>query len=225
MSTQIHTQDAIRTLTNAFAPMNCLIMAARKGCFSFTLVNEHGIARHSERLYPDQYSSAEPLQAVIERTRQALVAWNARKAETPKALPEKQGFLLVFHELPGKTLLILMKKGSAISVTVRHPLDDLDSIVFAFQLARMHQPANTANDAPPVPPQSFGNQDQGRYSALMSMAHAIASRVMANPRRYLASTVFWVQPSSSGPSSTLGWPPADLPCGPVAPAFSGLRFT
>jgi hypothetical protein len=56
MSTQIHTQDAIRTLTNAFAPMNCLIMAARK------------------RLYPDQYSSAEPLQAVIERTRQALVA-------------------------------------------------------------------------------------------------------------------------------------------------------
>ena len=64
MSTQIHTQDAIRTLTNAFAPMNCLIMAARKGCFSFTLVNEHGIARHSERLYPDQYSSAEPLQAV-----------------------------------------------------------------------------------------------------------------------------------------------------------------
>ncbi|MCF5306097.1 hypothetical protein, partial [Pseudomonas sp. NBRC 111137] len=55
-------------------PMNCLIMAARKGCFSFTLVNEHGIARHSERLYPDQYSSAEPLQAVIDRTRQALTA-------------------------------------------------------------------------------------------------------------------------------------------------------
>ena len=48
MSTQIQTQDAIRTLTNAFAPMNCLIMAARKGCFSFTVVNEHGIARHSE---------------------------------------------------------------------------------------------------------------------------------------------------------------------------------
>ena len=47
MSTQIHTQDAIRTLTNAFAPMNCLIMAARKGCFSFTLVNEHGIARQA----------------------------------------------------------------------------------------------------------------------------------------------------------------------------------
>ncbi|CAM3195638.1 hypothetical protein V2K62_06405 [Pseudomonas alliivorans] len=68
------TQHAIHTLTNAFAPMNCLIMAARKGCFSFTIVNEHGIARHSERLYPDQYASAEPLQAVIERTRQALTA-------------------------------------------------------------------------------------------------------------------------------------------------------
>ncbi|ERO64557.1 MULTISPECIES: hypothetical protein [Pseudomonas] len=74
MSTQIQTQNAIRTLTNAFAPLNCLIMATRKNGFSFTLVNEHGIARHSERLYPDQYSSAEPLQAVIERTRQALVA-------------------------------------------------------------------------------------------------------------------------------------------------------
>ncbi|AZC27977.1 MULTISPECIES: hypothetical protein [Pseudomonas] len=74
MSIQIQTQDAIRTLTHAFAPLNCLIMATRKGGFSFTLVNEHGIARHSERLYPDQYSSAEPLQAVIERTRQALVA-------------------------------------------------------------------------------------------------------------------------------------------------------
>jgi hypothetical protein len=51
-----------------------LILASRKGGFSFTLVNEHGIARHSERLYPEQYSEAEPLQAVIERTRQALVA-------------------------------------------------------------------------------------------------------------------------------------------------------
>ena len=74
MSSQIQTQNAIRTLTNAFAPLNCLIMATRKNGFSFTLVNEHGIARHSERLYPDQYSSAEPLQAAIERTRQALVA-------------------------------------------------------------------------------------------------------------------------------------------------------
>ena len=74
MTTHIQTQDAIRTLTHAFAPMDCLIMAARKGSFSFTIVNEHGIARHSERLYPDEYSSAEPLQAVIERTRQALTA-------------------------------------------------------------------------------------------------------------------------------------------------------
>ncbi|WNW11412.1 hypothetical protein RRX38_09700 [Pseudomonas sp. DTU_2021_1001937_2_SI_NGA_ILE_001] len=75
MTTQnIHTQEAIRTLTHAFAPMHCLIHAARKGSFSFTLVNEHGIARHSERLYPEQYASPAPLQAVIDRTRQALVA-------------------------------------------------------------------------------------------------------------------------------------------------------
>ncbi|GAB7533042.1 hypothetical protein PS3A_54580 [Pseudomonas sp. 3A(2025)] len=69
-----HTQKAISALTNAFAPMHCLILAARKGSFSFTLVNEHGIARHSERLYPEQYASGAPLQAVIERTRQALAA-------------------------------------------------------------------------------------------------------------------------------------------------------
>ncbi|MEG1960557.1 MAG: hypothetical protein RR222_11790 [Pseudomonas sp.] len=74
MTNSIHTQAAIRTLSQAFAPLNCLIMASRKGGFSFTLVNEHGIARHSERLYPEQYSQSAPLQAVIERTRQALVA-------------------------------------------------------------------------------------------------------------------------------------------------------
>ncbi|MBH3430705.1 hypothetical protein [Pseudomonas alkylphenolica] len=74
MTHSIHTQAAISTLSQAFAPLNCLILASRNGGFSFTLVNEHGIARHSERLYPEQYSQAEPLQAVIERTRQALVA-------------------------------------------------------------------------------------------------------------------------------------------------------
>jgi len=94
MSTQIQTQDAIRTLTNAFAPMNCLIMAARKGCFSFTVVNEHGIARHSERLYPDQYSSAEPLQAIIDRTRQALIAWEPKRLQKQKPRTKMRGFLL-----------------------------------------------------------------------------------------------------------------------------------
>jgi hypothetical protein len=74
MTHTFHTQDAIRTLTNAFAPLDCLIVAARNGCFSFTLVDEHGIARRSERLYPEQYASAAPLQAIIDRTRQALVA-------------------------------------------------------------------------------------------------------------------------------------------------------
>ncbi|NBA97780.1 hypothetical protein [Pseudomonas sp. R5(2019)] len=74
MNTQLPTRDAIRTLENAFAPLNCLILAARNGSFSFTLVNEHGIARHSQRLYPEHYASEAPLQAVIDRTRQALVA-------------------------------------------------------------------------------------------------------------------------------------------------------
>lgn len=73
MSTQTQIQAAIRTLATAFAPLSCQIQAARKGCFSFTLVNEQGIARHSQRLYPGQYASA-PLQEVIERARQALAA-------------------------------------------------------------------------------------------------------------------------------------------------------
>lgn len=74
MNTHIRVQDAISTLTHAFAPLDCVILAPRKGSFSFTIVNEFGIAKHSERLYPNQYSSAEPLQAVIARTRQALTA-------------------------------------------------------------------------------------------------------------------------------------------------------
>ncbi|PWB32903.1 hypothetical protein DCO48_11940 [Pseudomonas sp. SDI] len=75
MNQSTHTQAAIRTLTQAFAPLNCLIVAAsRKGSFSFTLVDDNGIAQHSERLYPEQYTSAAPLQAVIDRTRQSLIA-------------------------------------------------------------------------------------------------------------------------------------------------------
>ncbi len=74
MTHAIHTQDAIRTLTNAFAPLDCLINATRNGSFSYTLVDKHGVARRSERVYPEQYASAGPLQAIIDRTRQALVA-------------------------------------------------------------------------------------------------------------------------------------------------------
>lgn len=69
-----HFQAAVSTLSQAFAPLNCLIFAPRKGSFSFTLVDEHGIACHTERLYPEQYKTAEPLQAVIDRTRQSLTA-------------------------------------------------------------------------------------------------------------------------------------------------------
>lgn len=74
MNQNTRTQAAIRTLSQAFAPLNCIILASRKNSFSFTLVDENGIAQHSERLYPDQYTGAAPLQAVIDRTRQALVA-------------------------------------------------------------------------------------------------------------------------------------------------------
>lgn len=74
MTQHFQAQEAIHALTHAFAPLQCLIMAPRNGSFSFTLVNEHGIARHTERLYPEQYASAAPLQAIIDRTRQHLVA-------------------------------------------------------------------------------------------------------------------------------------------------------
>ncbi|MFF7710452.1 hypothetical protein [Pseudomonas sp. NPDC007930] len=65
---------AIETLSSAFAPLKCVIFAARGESFSFSLVNEHGVVRRSERLYPDQYATPAPLQAVIDRTRQALLA-------------------------------------------------------------------------------------------------------------------------------------------------------
>ena len=74
MKKTIQIQEAIRTLKVAFAPLNCIIMAPRKDSFSFTLVNEHGIARHSERLYPQQYQNPEPLKAVIERVQSSLAA-------------------------------------------------------------------------------------------------------------------------------------------------------
>ncbi len=74
MKTTTQIQDAIHTLKSAFAPLNCIILAARKDSFSFTLVNEHGIARHSERLYPQQYQTPEPLKAVIKRVQSSLAA-------------------------------------------------------------------------------------------------------------------------------------------------------
>ena len=52
--------------------------------------------------------------------------------------------------ITGKDALDLHEKEFAIPVTVRHPLDDLYSIVYSFQLPRVHRPANPADDAPPV---------------------------------------------------------------------------
>ena len=73
MNTQQQIQDAVSTLSRAFAPFDCRILAARKGSFSFTVVNQAGIAQHSQRLYPGQYSGPH-LQQVIDRTRQVLKA-------------------------------------------------------------------------------------------------------------------------------------------------------
>ncbi|WP_263139400.1 hypothetical protein [Pseudomonas sp. RIT-PI-AD] len=75
MSIQQQAQVAMSAIAQAFSPLTCHILAeTRKGSFSFTLVNEHGIARHTERLYPDQYLASERLQTVIARARKSLVA-------------------------------------------------------------------------------------------------------------------------------------------------------
>jgi hypothetical protein len=52
--------------------------------------------------------------------------------------------------ITGKDALDLHEKEFAIPVTVRHPFDDLYSIVYSFQLTGVHRPANPAHDAPPV---------------------------------------------------------------------------
>ncbi|MFZ6049329.1 hypothetical protein ACFW0H_24805 [Pseudomonas sp. CR3202] len=65
-------QAAISTLTSAFAPFTCHITAARNGNFSFTVVNEYGVARHSERLYPEHYGDVDNLKTVIDRAQKAL---------------------------------------------------------------------------------------------------------------------------------------------------------
>jgi hypothetical protein len=67
--------------------------------------------------------------------------------------------------ITGKDALDLHEKELAVSVTVRHPLDDLYSIVYSFQLTGVHRPANPAHDAPPVTLQSFCKLDQRRYFA------------------------------------------------------------
>ena len=64
-------QNAVRTLSQAFAPLDCRIQAAHKGSFSFTLVDKAGIAQYSQRLYPGQYSNSS-LEQVIARTKQSL---------------------------------------------------------------------------------------------------------------------------------------------------------
>lgn len=60
------------------------------------------------------------------------------------------GLFFGSSQITGKDALDFHEKELAIPVTVRHPLDHLYSIVYSFQLAGMHRPANSAHNAPPV---------------------------------------------------------------------------
>ena len=71
MNTHHEIRDAINILSKAFSPFECHIVAARKSSFSFTVVNQSGIAKHTQRLYPDQYSRSN-LQQVIDKAKQAI---------------------------------------------------------------------------------------------------------------------------------------------------------
>lgn len=72
------------------------------------------------------------------------VFWKAFK------LLKGTGLFYGSSRITGKDALDLHEKEFAIPITVRHPLDDLYSIVYSFQLTRVHRPANPADDAPPV---------------------------------------------------------------------------
>ena len=75
MSIQHQAQVAMSELAGAFAPLNCLIQApGNKGSFSFTIVNQHGVVCHTQRLYPDQYIGNGRLAQIIDRTRKSLTA-------------------------------------------------------------------------------------------------------------------------------------------------------
>ena len=74
MNVNTQAETAIHTLSQAFAPLRCVIVATRNNSFSFSIVNEHGVARHTERLYSEQYAAPAPLQAVNNRARQSLAA-------------------------------------------------------------------------------------------------------------------------------------------------------
>lgn len=75
MSIQHQAQAAMSALSSAFAPLNCFIQApGNKGSFSFTIVNQHGVACHTQRLYPDQYMGNGRLEQIIDRARKSLNA-------------------------------------------------------------------------------------------------------------------------------------------------------
>ena len=74
--------------------------------------------------------------------------WAFSLSSSPYA--SASGLFFGSARITGKDALDPHEKELAIPVTVRHPLDDLYSIVYSFQLPRVHRPANPADDAPPV---------------------------------------------------------------------------
>lgn len=72
MNIQTQAQNAMHALSAAFAPMSCVIDAPSKRGFSFIIVNEHGVAKHTRRIYRDEYSNPSRLQAIIDSTRLAI---------------------------------------------------------------------------------------------------------------------------------------------------------
>lgn len=81
-----------------------------------------------------------PERAILRRYR------DSQTLSSDAATPNKKGS----SRITGKDALDLHEKELAISVTVRHSLDDLYSIVYPFQLTGVHRPANPAHDASPV---------------------------------------------------------------------------
>ena len=94
----------------------------------------------------DDYLTSE-LDARIEYLRRKIrIAAKAARADHAGA----DWLFFGSSRITGKDALDLHEKELAISVTVRHSLDDLYSIVYPFQLAGVHRPANPAHDASPV---------------------------------------------------------------------------
>ena len=73
----------------------------------------------------------------------------------------------------GKCSTDLEEEVGVIAIAVGHALDDLDAVVDAFDDARVHRPADPAEDAAPVGTQALGEVHQGRDAAFPGMAQPL----------------------------------------------------